>query len=114
MPMKKIEAIIRPARFEAVKAALSELGVRGITVTSVHGEVLGNSQTFSYRSQEYRIDLVAKIKMEVVVGAREADDVVQAVIEAARTGEIDDGQIFVYNIAEAIRISNCQRDEAAV
>lgn len=112
--MKKIEAIIRPTRFEAVKAALSELGIRGITVTSVHGEVLGTSRTFTYRSHEYCIGLTSKLKVELVVGAREAGDVVQAVLDAARTGEIDDGHVFVYEVGEAIRICNCQRDEAAV
>jgi nitrogen regulatory protein P-II 1 len=112
--MKKIEAIIRTARFAAVKEALSALGVQGITVTHVQGEVLGYAQTFTYRCQQYRIDLTERLKVEVVVGSREADDVIQAVIAAARTGEIDDGQIFVYDVAEAIRICNCQRDEAAV
>jgi nitrogen regulatory protein P-II 1 len=112
--MKKVEAIIRTARFAAVKEALSELGVRGITVTHVQGEVLGHAQTFTYRCQQYRIDLAERLKVEVVVGSREADDVIQAVIAAARTGEIDDGQIFVYDVAEAIRICNYQRDEAAV
>jgi len=112
--MRKIEAIIRPTRLDEVKEALAGLGVGGIALSYVWGEVLGRPQRLVYRCQEYTTDLQLKIKVEVVVGAREADKVIQAVIEAARTGDIDDGQVFVSEITEAIRICNNQRDEAAV
>jgi nitrogen regulatory protein P-II 1 len=83
-------------------------------VSDVLGGVLGGSQRLLYRGQEYSVDVLPKIKIEVVVGARDADEVVQAVIDAAWTGEDDDGQVFVSEISEAIRICNRQRYEAAV
>lgn len=112
--MKKIEALIRPNRFDEVKAALLHLGVSGLTVSHVRCDVLGTSPRLAYRCQEYAVDLEPKVKIEVVVGSRSADDVVEAIVDVARTGNIDDGQIFISEIAEAIRICNRQRDEAAV
>jgi nitrogen regulatory protein P-II 1 len=112
--MKKIEAIIRPSQFEAVKQALASLGVGTITVSDVCGGTLGQSLTLLYRCQSYTVDVLPKVKIEVVVAARVADEVIHAVIEAARTGESDDGQVFVSEVSEAIRICNYQRDEAAV
>lgn len=112
--MKRIEAIIRPARLPEVKEALANLGVGAITVSYAWGEALGEPQHFTYRCQNYKVDLLPKVKVEMLVGARFADEVIQAVIGAARTGEIDDGLVFVYEVAEAIRICDCQRDEAAV
>jgi nitrogen regulatory protein PII len=111
--MKKIEAIIRQSRFEDVKQALNNLGIDAFTVCDVRGGVLGGSQRLVYRCHVYNVD-VPQIKIEVVVGARVADEVIQAVIEAAHTGESDDGQVFVSEVSEAIRICNYQRDEAAV
>ena len=92
--MKKIEAIVRPERFEEVKQALADLGVGTITASEVCGGTLGQSLRLSYRCQQYSVDVLPKIKIEVVVPAREADAVIHAVIEAAHTGESDDGQIF--------------------
>ncbi len=112
--MKKIEAIVRPERFEEVKQALADLGVGTITASEVCGGALGQSLRLTYRCQQYSVDVLPKIKIEVVVSAREADAVIQAVIEAAHTGESDDGQVFVSEITEAFRICNYQRDEAAV
>jgi nitrogen regulatory protein P-II 1 len=112
--MKKIEAIVRPDRFGEVKQALAGLGVAAITVSDVLGSMLGGSQRVLYRGQQYSADVLPKIKIEFVVSSREADQVIQAVIDAAWTGEIDDGQVFVSEITEAIRICNSQRDEAAV
>ena len=112
--MKKIEAIVRPDRYEDVKRALADLGVSAITVSEVCGGTLGQSRKLSYRCQQYSVDVLPKIKIETVVSAREADAVIHAVIEAARTGDSDDGQIFVSEISEAFRICNYQRDEAAV
>jgi nitrogen regulatory protein PII len=112
--MKKIEAIIRPSRFEDVRQALSILGIDAFTICDVRGGVMGARQTLSYRCQAYSIDVMPQMKIEVVVGARLADEVIQAVIEAAHTGSSDDGQVFVSEVSEAIRICNYQRDEAAV
>ena len=112
--MKKIEAIIRPSRFEDVKQALSNLGIDAFTMCDVRGGVLGTRQRLIYRCQEYSVEVQPQIKIEVVVGARVADDVIRALIEAAHTGDSDDGQVFVSEVSEAIRICNYQRDEAAV
>jgi nitrogen regulatory protein P-II 1 len=112
--MKKIEAIIRPSRLEDVKQALAGLGIDAFTMCDVHGGVLGTRQTLVYRCHVFSVDVMPQIKIELVVGARMADDVIRAVIEAAHTGESDDGQVFVSEVSEAIRICNYQRDEAAV
>jgi nitrogen regulatory protein P-II 1 len=112
--MKKIEAIFRPERFDEVKQALTSLGVGAITVSDVCGGTLGQSLRLSYRCQSYEVDVLPRVKIEVVVAAREADGVIRAVIEAARTGERDDGHVFVSEVSEAIRICNNQMDEAAV
>jgi nitrogen regulatory protein P-II 1 len=112
--MKKIEAIIRPARFEEVRQALKSLGIDAITVSDVRGGIPGGSLRMTYRCQSYTVDVLPQLKIEVVVGARQADEVIHAVIEAARTGEDDDGQVFVSEVTEVIRICNYQRDEAAV
>jgi nitrogen regulatory protein PII len=112
--MKKIEAIIRPSQFEDVKQALNNLGIDAFTMCDVHGGVMGTRQELIYRCQVYSVDMLPQIKIEVVVGARVADEVIRAVIEAARTGDSDDGQVFVSEVSEAIRICNYQRDEAAV
>ena len=112
--MKKIEAIIRPSQFEDVKQALNELGIDAFTVCDVRSGVMGTRQRLIYRCQVYSVDVMPQIKIEVVVGARVADEVIRAVIEAAHTGDSDDGQIFVSEVSEVIRICNYQRDEAAV
>jgi nitrogen regulatory protein P-II 1 len=112
--MKKIEAIVRRERFEEVKQALADLGVGAITASEVCGGNLGQPLQLTYRCQQYSVDVLPKIKIEVVVAAREADTVIQAVIEAAHTGEGDDGQVFVSEVTAAFRICNYQRDEAAV
>jgi nitrogen regulatory protein P-II 1 len=111
--MKKIEAIVRPDRFGEVKQALADLGIASITVSDVLGGTLG-VQRLHYRGHQYSVDVLPQVKIEFVVSSREADQVIQAVIDAAWTGEIDDGQVFVSELSEAIRICNGQRDEAAV
>jgi nitrogen regulatory protein PII len=92
---------------------LNDLGIDAFTVCEVRAGVTGSRQRLVYRCPVYSVD-VPQIKIEVVVGARAADEVIHAMIEAARTGEDDDGQIFVSEVSEAIRICNYQRDEAAV
>jgi nitrogen regulatory protein P-II 1 len=112
--MKKIEAIIQPFKLEDVKEALKGIGIDGMTVTEVrgHGRQKGHKEV--YRGQEYQVDLLPKVKLEMVVAAARVEEVVKTVISAARTGKIGDGKIFVYNVEEAIRIRNEDRAEAAL
>jgi nitrogen regulatory protein P-II 1 len=112
--MKKIEAIIQPFKLDEVKEALKSIGVDGMTVSEVrgHGRQKGHAEV--YRGQEYRVDLVPKIKLEMVIASERADEVIRAVVESARTGRIGDGKIFVYEVAEIIRIRNEDRGAAAL
>jgi nitrogen regulatory protein P-II 1 len=112
--MKKIEAIVQPSRFEAVKGALQEVGVEGMTVTEVRGHGRQKGHTEVYRGSEYTVDLLPKIKLELVVSDALADPAVQAILRAAKTGKIGDGKIFVTHVDEAIRIRNEERGEAAL
>lgn len=112
--MKKIEAIIQPFKLEEVKETLKSIGIDGMTVTEVrgHGRQKGHKEV--YRGQEYTVDLLPKVKIEMVVPAARMDEVVRRVADAARTGKIGDGKIFVYDVAEAIRIRNDDRGESAL
>ena len=112
--MKKIEAIIQPFKLDEVKEALIAIGVDGMTVSEVrgHGRQKGHKEV--YRGQEYQVDLVPKIKLELVIAADRAEAVIKAVIDSARTGRIGDGKIFVYDVAESIRIRNEDRGVAAL
>ena len=112
--MKKIEAIIQPFKLDEVKEALKGIGVDGMTITEVrgHGRQKGHKEV--YRGQEYNVDLLPKVKLEMVVGDARCDEVLKTLAFAARTGKIGDGKIFVYEVAEAIRIRNSDRGEAAL
>jgi nitrogen regulatory protein P-II 1 len=112
--MKKIEAIIQPHKFEDVKEALKNIGITGMTVTEVrvHGRQKGHKEV--YRGMEYQVDLLPKVKLEVVVPAERAEELIRTLIVAAATGKIGDGKVFVYDEAEAIRIRNDERGEAAL
>ena len=112
--MKKIEAVIQPFKLEEVKEALKAIGVDGMTITEVrgHGRQKGHKEV--YRGQEYNVDLLPKTKVELVVAAARVDEVVKALVSAARTGKIGDGKIFLYDVADAIRIRNDDRGEAAL
>ena len=112
--MKKIEAIIQPFKVDEVKAALMGIGVDGMTISEVrgHGRQKGHKEV--YRGQEYNVDLLPKVKLEMVVPADRSDEVVTTLTSAARTGKIGDGKIFIYEVAEAIRIRNGDRGEAAI
>ena len=112
--MKKIEAIIQPFKLEDVKAALKAIDVDGLTVTEVRGHGRQKGHVEIYRGREYQVDLLPKIKLEMVVGSDRAEEVVQAIMKAARTGKIGDGKIFVYDLGEAIRILNNDRGDAAL
>ena len=112
--MKKIEAIVQPSRFDAVKSALQEVGVEGMTVSEVRGHGRQKGHTEVYRGSEYTVDLLPKIKVEMVVSDALKDSAVQAILRAAKTGKIGDGKIFVTNVDEAIRIRNEDRGETAL
>ena len=112
--MMKIEAIIQPSRFESVKDALLEIGVEGMTVIEVRGHGRQKGHTEVYRGREYTVDLIPKIKIEMVVHDEMVEKAVQAVISAARTGKIGDGKIFLTKIDDAIRIRNDERGDGAL
>jgi nitrogen regulatory protein P-II 1 len=112
--MTKIEAIIQPAKLEAVKSALHEIGVEGMTVLEVRGHGRQKGHTEVYRGREYNVDLIPKIKLEIVLADDMAEKAVQVIGSSARTGKIGDGKIFLARIDEAIRIRNDQRGEHAL
>ena len=112
--MKKLEAIVQPFKLDEVKEALLAIGVDGMTLSEVrgHGRQKGHSET--YRGQEYNVDLLPKVKVEVVVADTRLNEVLTTLTTAARTGKIGDGKIFVFDVAQAIRIRNGDRGEAAI
>ncbi|PYT26438.1 MAG: P-II family nitrogen regulator [Acidobacteria bacterium] len=112
--MKKIEAIIQPFKFEEVKEALKQIGIDGMTITDVrgHGRQKGHKEV--YRGQEYNVDLLPKIKLELVVAGERLDEVIASIASAARTGQIGDGKIFVSDVSAAVRIRNGEWGEAAL
>ena len=114
VPMKKIEAIIQPSRFDAVKDALHEIGVEGMTVLEVRGHGRQKGHTEFYRGNEYKVDLLPKIKIEMVVPDALAEQAVQAILKAAKTGKIGDGKVFLTHVDDAIRIRNDERGDAAL
>ena len=112
--MTKIEAIIQPFKLDDVKAALKDIGIDGMTISEVrgHGRQKGHKEV--YRGQEYNVDLLPKTKLEMVVPSNRAEEVVQAIMGAARTGKIGDGKIFLYEVGEAVRIRNSDRGDSAL
>jgi len=112
--MFKIEAIIQPAKLDTVKDALLEVGVEGITILEARGHGRQKGHTEFYRGREYTVDLLPKVKLEVVVSDALKDKAIQAILSSARTGHIGDGKIFVSPIEEAIRIRNDERGENAL
>jgi nitrogen regulatory protein P-II 1 len=112
--MTKLEAVIQPSKFEAVKDALLEIGVEGMTVTEVRGHGRQKGHTEFYRGREYTVDVLPKVKIETVLPDRLVDAAIQAITNAARTGKIGDGKIFLSRIDDAIRIRNDERGETAL
>ena len=112
--MTKIEAVIQPSKLDAVKDALVEMGVEGMTILEARGHGRQKGHTEFYRGREYAVDLLPKIKLELVVAEEMVEKAIQAIITAARTGRIGDGKIFVSKIDEAIRIRNDERGEIAL
>ena len=112
--MKKIEAIIQPFKMENVKDALTEIGINGMTVTEVKGFGRQKGHSDVYRGSEYAIDFRPKVKFEIVIPDDRVQKAVQVIVEAARTGKIGDGKVFVLGIEEAIRIRTRERGSDAV
>lgn len=112
--MTKVEAIIRPNKFENVKTALVQLGVEGMTVSEVRGHGRQKGHTEVFRGREYDVDLLPKIKLELVLGDELVEPAIDAITEAAFTGKIGDGKIFVYKVDQAVRIRSKERGVAAI
>ena len=112
--MKKIEAIIKTFKLDDVKAALTEQGIEGMTVTEVKGFGRQRGHTETYRGAEYTVDFLPKLKLEVVVAEEKVSTAVQAIVRSAKTGKIGDGKVFVFALEEVIRIRTDERGEAAV
>ncbi len=112
--MKKIETIIQPFKLEDVKEALKAIGIDGMTITEArgHGRQKGHKEV--YRGQEYNVDLLPKVKLELVIADSRLEEVIQTLTAAARTGKIGDGKVFISEISDAIRIRNNDRGEAAL
>jgi nitrogen regulatory protein PII len=112
--MTKLEAIIQPNRFDAVKQALIDLGVEGMTISEVRGHGRQKGHKESYRGGEYTVDLLPKVKIELVLQDNLVDSAVATILKTASTGKIGDGKIFLYKVEEAIRIRNQERGAAAL
>jgi len=112
--VKKIEAIIKPHRLEDVKTALTQVGVQGLTVSEIRGFGRQKGHKEQYRGAEYTVDLVPKVKIEIVVSDSGLQAAVEAILRSARTGEIGDGKIFVSNLESVLRIRTGEKGEAAV
>jgi nitrogen regulatory protein P-II 1 len=112
--MKKIEAIIKPFKLDDVKIALNGIGIKGMTITEVKGYGRQKGHTEIYRGAEYVVDFLPKIKMEIIVDADQVDQVIETVVEAARTGKIGDGKIFVLPVEQIVRVRTGETDREAI
>jgi nitrogen regulatory protein P-II 1 len=112
--MTKIEAIIQPSKFEAVKEVLTELGIGGMTISDVRGHGRQKGHTETYKGREYTVDLIPKVKLEMVLSDDQVDSAVGAILKTASTGKIGDGKIFLSKVAEVIRIRNQERGVVAL
>jgi nitrogen regulatory protein P-II 1 len=112
--MFKVEAVIQPSKLDAVKDALLEAGIEGMTILEARGHGRQKGHTEFYRGREYTVDLLPKVKLEMVVPDALKDKAIQAILGAARTGRIGDGKIFISRVDDAIRIRNDERGETAI
>jgi nitrogen regulatory protein P-II 1 len=112
--MTKLEVILQPSRFDAVKEALTELGIGGMTISDVRGHGRQKGHTEVYKGREYTVDLVPKVKLEIIVADDQIDSAVSAILKTASTGKIGDGKIFLYKVEEVIRIRNQERGVVAL
>lgn len=112
--MKKVECIIQPGRLDEVREGLTEIGISGLTVTEVKGYGRQKGHTELYRGSEYTIDFIPKVKLEIVVSEDLVDQIIEKVIEKARTGRIGDGKIFVIPIEDVVRVRTGERGKEAI
>jgi len=112
--MKKVEAIIRHFKLEDVKAAITEVGIHGMTVSEVRGFGRQKGHKETYRGAEYIVDFMPKVKLEVVVGREDLEKLIDAIVRVARTGQVGDGKIFVSNIDQVVRIRTGETNEEAL
>ena len=112
--MKKIEAIIKPFKLDEVKEALQEIGVQGLSVLEVKGFGRQKGHTELYRGAEYVVDFLPKIKMEIIISDNQVEDVISTIMQAAQTGRIGDGKIFVIDLQDTVRIRTGERGEDAI
>lgn len=112
--MKKIEAIIKPFKLDDVKEALNEIGIQGMTISEVKGYGRQKGHKEIYRGAEYVVDFIPKIKIEIIVEASRVDEVVDKIREAANTGKIGDGKIFVFSVEQAIRVRTGEKGREAI
>jgi nitrogen regulatory protein P-II 2 len=112
--MKLITAIVKPFKLDEVRAAVSEIGVRGITVTEVRGFGRQRGHTEIYRGAEYVVEFVPKTKIEIAVEDALVDQVIEAIMKSAKTGKVGDGKIFVFNLEQVVRIRTGERDSSAI
>jgi nitrogen regulatory protein P-II 1 len=112
--MKKIEAIIKPFKLDDVKEALNGIGIKGMTISEVKGYGRQKGHTEIYRGAEYVVDFLPKIKMEIIVDASQVDEVIETVVNAARTGKIGDGKIFVLPVEQIVRVRTGETDQEAI
>ena len=112
--MKKIEAIVKPFKLDDVKEALNEIGIQGMTISEVKGYGRQKGHKEIYRGAEYVVDFIPKVKIEIIVDAERADQVVEAIQKAANTGKIGDGKIFVFSVEEVIRVRTGEKGADAI
>ena len=112
--MKKIEAIIKPFKLDAVREALTEIGITGMTVTEVKGFGRQKGHTEIYRGAEYAVDFLPKVKLELILPEEMVERAIETIVETARSGKIGDGKIFVYPVEQVIRIRTGETDHAAI
>jgi nitrogen regulatory protein P-II 1 len=112
--MKKIEVIIKPFKLDDVKEALNGIGIKGMTISEVKGYGRQKGHTEIYRGAEYVVDFLPKIKLEIIVGSDQVDQVIETVVSAARTGKIGDGKIFVLPVEKIIRVRTGETDNEAI
>lgn len=112
--MKLVTAIIKPFKLDDVREAISDIGIDGLTVTEVKGFGRQKGHTELYRGAEYQVDFLPKIKLEIAVQDDQVDRLVEAIVDAAKTGKIGDGKVFVYNLEQAVRIRTGETDSDAI
>lgn len=112
--MNKIEAIIRPEKLDEVKKALEKKGFVGLTVTEVKGRGIQKGVVRQWRGEKYRVDLLPKVEVKVIVKAEDTEEAIETIVEAAKTGEIGDGKIFVYPVEEIVRIRTGERGKGVI